>query len=180
MSNKLIAKLAVATLLPIGAFAVTTEVATVQASAKSTLKTFPKSLRRTWYHYDGHGRYDTVKLTSKHYYTKSYYEKWYHSSSTLHSRNGKTDPEHLKMHSSWVVGHAYHIGKAHWTNIMGWNQSAGDGTSYKLEIRKYHHKNFRLLSEGGGAELWISQHYYATKKVAHVMGNRHFSGEHYY
>lgn len=152
-----------------------------QASTKTTLKSFPTSLHRTWYHYDGHGRYDTIHFSSKKMSYAQYYDhKWYHSTSTLHYRNANTDPDKIKRHNSWVVGHTFHIGKANWTNVMGWNQSAGDGSSYKVETKTYHHKKVRVLSEGGGAEFWIDNHFYTSKGTAHKLGNHHFSGERYY
>lgn len=152
-----------------------------QASAKTTLKTFPTSLHRTWYHYDGHGRYDTLHFSAKKFKYSEYYDhKWYHGTSTLHYRNDSVDSKKPKTHPSWTVGHIYHIGKTTWTNTMGWNQTAGDGSSYKIETKTYHHKKVRVLSEAGGAEFWIDDHFYTSKGTAHKLGNHHFSGEHYY
>lgn len=162
-------------------FSLSMVVSPTSASAKTTLKSFPTSLHRTWYHYDGHGRYDTVRFSSKKTSYSQYYDhKWYHGTSTLHYRNVKSDPDKIKIHGTWVVGGVFRMGKTTWTNIRGWNQSAGDGTSYKIETKTYHHKKVRVLSEAGGAGFWIDNHFYTSKGTAHRLGNHHFSGEHYY
>ncbi len=49
----------------IAIFSLSLVVLPTQASAKSTLKSFPMRLHRTWYHYDGHGRYDTIHFSAK-------------------------------------------------------------------------------------------------------------------
>ncbi|GAX00766.1 hypothetical protein [Secundilactobacillus silagei] len=163
----------------IAIFSLSLVVLPTQASAKSTLKSFPMRLHRTWYHYDGHGRYDTIHFSAKKIRSAQYYDhKWYHYTSRLHHRNVNSNK--ITKHPNWLVGQTYHYRGAFWTNTMGWNQTAGDGDSYKVETKRFHYRKIRVLSVAGGAENWISDHFYTHKRIAHKLGNHHFSGELYY
>lgn len=174
MTSKILTKLTIST---IAALSLTTSALTINASARTTMKSIPARYHQVWYHYDGHHHYDALKFTSKTMSSRSYYSgKYYHSRVKLHSRSFNSNPMKIGTHRSWVVGYAFKP----WINIKGWNQSAGDGEYYKVEAKTYHGTRIKVLSDGGGAEAWISAHYYSTKKVAKVLGNHHFPHEHYY
>lgn len=179
IKGKLLTALAVATMItPLGLTLPATP--TVSATSKYTLKVFPKRLQRTWYHYAGKGHYSAIKFTNKTIKDREYFDgKYSTSTSHLHYRKVNVDPDKIATHP-WAVGHAFYFRKAHWTNVMGWNQSAGDGDFYKVGTKTYHGHKLRVLSVGGGAEAWIINHYYTSRKVAKTLGNKHFKGELYY
>ncbi|WP_125581436.1 hypothetical protein [Levilactobacillus cerevisiae] len=71
---KIVSAAMVATTMGV-AFAVVTPGMTADAQAKKSLKTFPKSLRRTWYHYEknDNGKFTYSKLT---FTAKKMTENW--------------------------------------------------------------------------------------------------------
>lgn len=154
---------------------------TAQAKAQRTAKVYPKRLRGTWYHYDGQGKYDRVKFTKTKWRSVGYdNQQRYASTLKLHQRRVSADPEQIARHPKWVVGYKLRARHASWIELRGWNQSAGDGTYYKVANKHYHGQKIRVISEAGGAGLWVIQHYYASKKVAKQLGNHRFHGEVYY
>ncbi|WP_395322788.1 hypothetical protein [Levilactobacillus parabrevis] len=152
-----------------------------QASTRKTVKALPKKLQGAWYHYDGHGKHDRVKFTATKWRTVGYQNgSRYASTSTLHQRKLNADPDKLARHANWVVGWKMTVRRANWTDLRGWNQSAGDGTYYKVANKRYHGQKLAVLSEAGGAGVWVTQHYYASKQVAKQMKNHRFHSEVYY
>lgn len=147
-------------------------------AAAYSLKVFPKVLRHTWYHYDGHGRYDQITFGYKHYRMHNFYEKWDVYNGKIHYRNLKAT--RISHHPNWTFATPVYYHRMHWTNIYGWNQGAGDGDYYGVKIRRYHGHRVRVMSEAGGADIWTDSHYYATRKVAKALGNKHFPGVLYY
>lgn len=132
------------------------------AQAKSTLKAFPKTMRRTWYHYDGHGHYGTVKVTATRLKGRSYAAgEWSKYGTSIHVRKVNADPQKAKLRP-WSVATKW----GSWTHLMGWNQSAGDGTYYKVSHRKYHGKNVKVFKAAGGYDMAVFQHNYTSKKLA--------------
>ncbi|WP_461242603.1 hypothetical protein [Secundilactobacillus muriivasis] len=172
MHKSTIYKSALLLLLPLGIIGATT---TTSASAKNSLRHYPARFQRTWYHYTD-GRYEKMRFTPNHLSSHTYYEKWYYSRSPLHTRNLNLDGEQVSSHQNWTFA----TFKSPWLWVYGWNQTAGAGDYYKVKIHSYHGVRFRVLSAAGGAGVWTYEHFYATKKVAKVMKNRHFSGERYY
>lgn len=135
----------------------------VTAQAKSTMKVFPKSIRGTWYHYDGKGHYGTTKITAKKIKTRSYSSgHWYTYTTPLHHRKTTVDPDKASRHLKWGVA----IMANGWTDLRGWNQSAGDGVYYKVGHQRYHGKHVRVLKEAGGAMIEVNKHSYKTKHLA--------------
>ncbi|MFC6206290.1 hypothetical protein [Levilactobacillus tongjiangensis] len=148
---------------------------TVHAKTRS-LTTFPKRYRHTWYHYIGHGKYDTQKFTAKTWQYTSHAGGYVKVKSSLHPTS--TYPYQHKEHSSWVFGSTIFARKAHWINIKLWNQNAGYGDYYKTSTKKYHGKKISTLSAASGL-VQTSDHYYRSKKVAKQLKNHHFKGEVY-
>lgn len=135
----------------------------VTAQAKSTMKVFPKSIRGTWYHYDGKGHYGTTKITAKKIKERSYSSgHWYTYTTPLHHRKTTADPDKASRHLKWGVA----IKVSGWTDLRGWNQSAGDGAYYKVGHQRYHGKHVRVLKEAGGAMIEVNKHSYKTKHLA--------------
>lgn len=146
-------------------------------AASHSLRYFPSALRHTWYHYDGHGRYDRVTFGYKHYREQNYYDGWTVYHGKIHYRNLKTT--HISHHPNWTFATPFYIHHMHWVNIYGWNQTAGDGEYYGVKVRHYHGHRIRVMSEANGAGIWTYQHYYATRKVARTLGDKHFKGVSY-
>ena len=152
----------------IGVIGGTLTTTTAQAKAKMTERTLPKAIRGTWWHYDGHGRYGKTTITAKKIKSRSHSNGNY--TTIIHTRKQSADPDKLKIHQNWgVISMRYHG----WTDIRGWNQSAGDGTYYKLSHRQYHGKRIRVLKLAGGAGIDTYSHQYATKKLAKHFKNSH-------
>ncbi len=150
-----------------------------QASAAThSLRVFPHVLRHTWYHYDGNGRYDRITFGYKRYIGHYYYDGWNTYYGKIHYRN--LHATKVSHHPNWAFATPVYAHHMHWTNVYGWNQGAGDGEYYGVKVRHYHGIPIRVLNDAGGAEIWTSQHYYATKKVARNLGNKHFKGVLYY
>ncbi|GEO69903.1 hypothetical protein [Levilactobacillus acidifarinae] len=142
-----------------------------QAKAKRTERTLPKSIRGTWWHYDGKGHYGKTTITAKKIKSRSYSSgEWFKYSTAIHSRKLSANPDKLKIHNNWGVISGHYHG---WTDVRGWNQSAGDGTYYKLSQRQYHGKKVRVLKLAGGAGIETYSHQYTTKKLA-----KHFKSSH--
>ncbi len=146
-----------------------------------TMKAYPQRLRGTWYHYDGQGKYDRVQFTAKKWRTVGYdNNQRYASTLTLHQRPMNADAAQLARHPKWAVGQKMWARHANWIDLRGWNQSAGDGTAYKVAKKAYHGQKVRVVSEASGAGLWVTQHYYTSKRVAKQMKDHRFHGEIYY
>lgn len=158
-------------MVAIGVVGGTLTTTTAQAKAKRTDRTLPKAIRGTWWHYNGHGRYDKLAITAKKIKSRSYVDGTWHSYTTMvHSRKLSTDSDKIKLHQHWIVILEHYRG---WTNVRGWNQFSGDGTYYKLSHRQYHGKRIRVLKLAGGAGIDTYSHQYATKKLA-----KHFKSSH--
>lgn len=158
----------------------TSQVTTAHARAKKTMKVYPKRYRHSWYHYDGHGKYDKVRFTKKVWHYAQYYDGTTTKGTlTLHSRSVRADLDKAKIHGSWVVGQKFSFRHASWIDLRGWNQSAGDGTYYKVTTKKFHGKKVSVLTDAYGAMVTTDKHYYRSKKVAKRLGNHHFKGESY-
>lgn len=150
---------------------------TAQAKNKLTMKSFPKRYRRTWYHYDGKGKYDKLSFTSKA-------EKWDddgEDSGTqyLHVRARNANPYKAETHSHWITGTPMTVRHAHWISVYGWNQLAGYGIFYKVTNKTYKSTKYQVLTYAAGAGLAHARHYYKTQKIAKKIGNHHFKGEVY-
>ncbi|HJE86727.1 hypothetical protein KB236_07605 [Levilactobacillus brevis] len=154
---------------------------TAHAKAQRTLTAYPKRLRGTWYHYDGQGKYDRVSFTAKKWRTVGYdNNQRYASTLKLHQRPMSADADQVVRHPKWVVGLKLRARHASWIDLRGWNQSAGDGTYYKVANKYYRGQKLRVMSEAGGGGLWVIQHYYPSKHVAKQMKDHRFPGEVYY
>jgi len=151
---------------------------TASAASKSTMKTFPKAYRHTWYHYS-RGHYDTVTFGAKRVGGLSYFNgvatKYV---AYLHAH--KLTTTKLKQHPSWSTAVNVTARQATWVNVRGWNQIMGAGDFYKVMSKSVSGQQHQVLSQAGGAGVWTDAHYYRSKVVAKQLGNRHFKGERYY
>lgn len=155
--------------------------ATAHAASQRTMKVYPQRFRGTWYHYDGHGKFDRVKFTATKWRTAGFNNNQrYVSTSKLKQRLVTADPARLARHPKWTMGQKMRVRQANWIDLRGWNQSAGDGTYYKVANKRYRGQKMTVLSEAGGAGVWVTQHYYPSRQVAKQLKNHRFHGEVYY
>lgn len=156
----------------------------VNASQKpattNTLKKFPKNFRRTWYHYDGHGRYEQMTFKANKYNGKFYYHGWNKWARSLHYWNLNPLFPNTNYQPTWSYG-TYDTKAAglKWMRLYGWNQTTGAGEYYSLMTKHSHGKKFKVLNYASGSGIWINQHYYPSKKIAKQMKNKHFAGLNY-
>ncbi|WP_143462521.1 hypothetical protein [Levilactobacillus enshiensis] len=151
--------------------AATTSNQTAYAKARYTMKTFPKSIRGTWYSYQYHKMY-RIKITAKKMTGTDF-------TSRLHSRKVTAYPKSgAKMkHPSWVTARMMTVDHEHWVNVMGWYQTAGDGESYRQVNHKIGGQRHRILQTASGAGFWTDSHGYQSKHLAKKYANHYFKGE---
>jgi len=167
---KLVSAVMVATTMG-AAVVVATPGVTADAKAKKSLKVFPKSLRRTWYHYEknDNGKFTYSKLT---FTAKSLTMKWAGCGTTkastdkyvLHPYNpAKKLP---KGKDSWIF--AYKAGKS--TKMGFWNTTKRAMTtkhalsSYKVVTAKVNGKKVKVLHAKNLTSLPVDIPYYYTSK----------------
>ncbi|MFD1456147.1 hypothetical protein ACFQ44_10765 [Levilactobacillus lanxiensis] len=154
------------------AVVVATPGVTADAKAKKSLKTFPKSLRRTWYHYEknDNGKFTYSKLT---FTAKSLTMKWAGWGTTkvnkadkyvLHQYNPAKKLQ--KGKDSWIF--AYKAGKS--TKMGGWNTTKSAMTakdalsSYKVVTAKVNGRKVKVLHDKHLTSLPVDIPYYYTSK----------------
>ncbi|WP_203642669.1 hypothetical protein [Levilactobacillus andaensis] len=144
---------------------------TAYAKAKYTMKTFPKSIRGTWYSYQYHKMY-RIKITSKKITGSDFTNR-------LHSRKVTAYPKQSAKvkHPSWVTAGMMTVNHEHWVNVMGWYQSAGAGDDYRQVTHKIGGSQHSILQMAGGAGLWTYAHGYHSKHLAKKYANHYFKGE---
>ncbi|WP_125764733.1 hypothetical protein [Levilactobacillus mulengensis] len=142
------------------------------AKTRRTMKTFPKSIRGTWYSYQDH-KMSRTKITAKKIVSDGYVYR-------LHSRKVTyVVKNNAKMkHPSWVTAGMITLSnKERWVNVMGWYQTAGDGSSYRKVTHKLAGHKHSILQVSVGAEFWTYSHGYHSKHLAKKYGNHYFKGE---
>ncbi|MDT7013592.1 hypothetical protein [Levilactobacillus namurensis] len=154
----------------------TMPVQTAQAKTHHTLKSFPKSIRGTWYSYNSKShRYFKTKITA----TKmSFGKSVYH----LHSRKdlygGKLWAKH--KHPNWIVAdHATTITHEHFIHTYYWDQGVGSGDYYQRTSNLLGGKYYPALHYASGPELWTIGYSYHSKKIAKKYANAKFEGDRY-
>lgn len=153
---------------------VATPVTVAFAKANRTLRTFPKSIRGTWYTYNNH-HYYRVKITAKQMISAG-------TTQRLHSRKnvyftGK--PWAKRVHPSWIIAaHAYYQDED-WIWTYGWYQGAGAGNYYMRTSNYLEGKYHPALQLASGAGIWTDGYAYHTKHLARHYSNAHFEGDRY-
>lgn len=111
---------------------------TADAKAKKSLKTFPKSLRRTWYHYEKNAKgklvYSKLKFTSKKFTNVWNTDPGMTKAETVKFTLHQFDPAKKlqKGKKNWAI--AYKYGKATLWGLWGYSKSE---MSYKNALGKY-------------------------------------------
>lgn len=143
-----------------------------QAKVQMTDRTLHKSIRGTWWHYDGKGHYGKIVITPKQIKTRHYESDsgWSTNSIHIHSRKASIITGR-KIHSSWGV--IFSQGKKWGSNVRGWNQNAGYGDFYKRSYKRVNGKKVRVLTVAEGVTMSVWEHDYPTKKLAKQFKNSH-------
>lgn len=142
------------------------------AKAKRTLKVYPKRIRGTWYSYQYHKMY-RYKISAKKMVGTGLKNQ-------LHSRKANYFVKNnAKMkHPNWVVARIFKLSNnERWVNVMGWYQTAGDGSSYWKTTHKLGGHKRAVLKMAGGAGFWTYAHGYHSKHLAKKYANHYFKGE---
>ncbi|WP_203639092.1 DUF4179 domain-containing protein [Levilactobacillus wangkuiensis] len=142
------------------------------AKTRRTMKTFPKSIRGTWYSYQDH-KMSQIKITAKKFIVDGHVNR-------LHSRKVTYVVKNYAnmKHPSWVTaGMMIHSNKERWVNVMGWYQSSGYGSSYRKATHKLNGHKRAILQMASGVEAWTDGHGYHSKHLAKKYGNHYFKGE---
>lgn len=140
------------------------------ASAKKTGYSYshlPKGMLGTWYTYTNYG-YGKKKIYKMHVTNKNLRKYKKHK---IYS--GKKAEKTSKY---WTATQTGKIHGYRWIHTYGWQQSAGDGDYFNLHKFGKH----KVLTDGGGADLRVSAHYYRSKSVAKKMGTKHYPKFIYY
>lgn len=142
------------------------------AKTRRTLKTFPKSIRGTWYSYQDH-KMSRTKITAKKIIGDGYVNR-------VHSRkeNYSVKVGTKRKHPTWVIARmATLTNKERWVNTLGWYQTAGAGGSYRKTVHKLGGHKHAVLQTATGAGYWTFSHGYHSKHLAKKYGNHYFKGE---
>ncbi|GLB46036.1 hypothetical protein WR164_00150 [Philodulcilactobacillus myokoensis] len=195
----------VLTVLSIGLLAFVGSNRANQASAKgvhhhvqTTLKAYPKNLRKTWYHYVG-------KFNGKNYYNK-YSFNAHQMKETLYFRhNNKISEFHtvnpLKSHPvnyevpfkeimhtpksemNWDIANNEKMNGRKYINVTGWFAGAGNGNFFNVSNQKVNGKSTKMLADGTGISAWMDakrSFYFNSKLAARHAVNQHFDHFDYY
>ncbi|TGD19540.1 hypothetical protein [Levilactobacillus suantsaiihabitans] len=171
------------------AVTVATPSMTADAKAKKSLKTLPKSLRRTWYHYEKNDKgklvYSKLKISAKKIVDS--WNGWdtskvHTTKSNLHQYNPAKKLQ--KGKDSWIF--AYKSGAK--TRFGGWSPEFPKDMTYKRAREQYkvvtdkvngkkvkvlHHTNLASLPQN-------TAYYYTSKKLAKLTNPQgHNYGDNY-
>ncbi|WP_261810078.1 hypothetical protein [Levilactobacillus humaensis] len=153
--------------------AATSPAQVVHAKAKTTLKTFPKSMRGTWYSYQDNTMYK-YKITATKLVDNGFVER-------LHSRKMSYVVKHTEnsKHPSWFIAKNAKAKKQTWVTVWGWEQWGGDCAAYRVTTHKLGGHKVPVLQIAGGPATgyWTTRHGYHTKKLAKKYGNHYYKGE---
>ncbi|WP_143461290.1 hypothetical protein [Levilactobacillus enshiensis] len=145
---------------------VTTPTATAQAKT-TYLKTLPKSIRGTWYYYEG-GHYQTDTITAKTWKNQIYYGKKMNTSTyTLHQPS-------VKGKASWIYATKSSKGTVRiddWPLYKGKAAMKDFGkrylTGFKATTKTYQGRKIKALSQVAYSSLpRITNYSFTSKKLA--------------
>ncbi|MDF7673145.1 hypothetical protein PT281_07710 [Lactobacillus sp. ESL0701] len=144
------------------------------AATTTKIKSYPKSMRGTWYYYDTY----TQKL-DKEVFTKKtakfYVGKKKVGYNTLHTYvkhdQYLSNNAYLQKTGHWAyANNSTTINGLTWLNIRGWNQGMGDGAYYNTATLD----GTEILTNASGAKIWVDHHAYRTPELAKAFENKHY------
>jgi hypothetical protein len=145
----------------------------VDTKAKSTTEAFiPANLQKTWYSVDEDGNVDKLSFTAN----AIHYENSVDSgTTTIHDGSSEPDPDTASIHSDWGRSGKVSIHGINFLNVLGWNQSAGDGTYFGIKSEVINGKPTDILVDAEGAGVWCSATYYESEALAHQEAGKKYS-----
>ena len=84
-----------------------------------------------------------------------------------------------KATTNWGKASFFTLDGAHWLNVRGWTQGAGDGESYAVKTETVDGKQVKVLVVGGGARNLVDAVYYQSKDMAQQNADKKFDDLHY-
>lgn len=166
MKLKRVAFMLIVLLTFISSFLVVTPNEPVQASRLNAnlMRSFPKSVRGTWYYYYQSGSHKCYKIKiTKNKFNNSrlrVYPNKFTVKDLFHfKRNDKKLGDCIAFYAT------YHHQK--WVHTRGYYQTAGDGDSYRVISIKSKHKRIKMMEMAGGAGNWIYGHAWQSKNLAY-------------
>lgn len=140
----------------------------------STLYNVPSSLQGTWYTVNTDGDIATVTFGQN---TLDYSSDGSTGSTLkLYKTPAGFDPTTASTQNDIASAKYYTVDGTNYLNIMGWNQSAGDGSSYAIK----NENGNEVMVEAGGAEFWIDAVYYKTQDLAQQYKDTKYDDLNYY
>ncbi|MFC6206215.1 hypothetical protein [Levilactobacillus tongjiangensis] len=121
----------------------------------------PKGMRGTWYTYTNFG-YGKKKIYKLHMSNKNLRKYKKHKV--------YANKKALKTVKYWTATQTSKFAGYRWIHEYGWQQTAGAGEYYNLHKFGKH----KVFTVAEGAGIWVSAHYYRSKKVAKKMGQKHY------
>lgn len=152
-------------------------VETPTTAQASTLKTFPKKMRGTWYYYNhqNHHYYKT-RITAKAMIFDGYKE-------TLHSRKSlfyHGNPKNRQKYARWITAeHVYTTDDDDFIHTYGWYQGAGSGEFYQRTNNQLGGKLRPALQYCHGAGIITQGYAYRTKALAKRYARARFAEDVY-
>lgn len=140
--------------------------------AKTSMTTFPKKMRGTWYQFDkSSNRIEKQKITTKKWIS---YINGKKETSYLHAApiNRPAYPKHEKRKENWIyiISSPTKVRGRMWIGLVWWYQGNG-AASYNVSKLNGHW----VLTNAGGAGLWYSNHWYHSAKLAKKLRNKRYS-----
>ncbi|MFC6289009.1 hypothetical protein [Levilactobacillus angrenensis] len=172
--NHILGALLVATTIGIGGTTLSAPT-TAQAKAKSSLTTFPKNMRGTWYHYEENNGYyyKSMKFTTKKLVLRNYFG---------YSGGGftaKRTLKYVKAKSPTSLEETYNFtskrrnrvsafaAKSGYTKLVSGGLMVTDGNgTYKVIHKNYKGKSVKVLYKKADNMGKITDHFYQTKAQA--------------
>ncbi|MBW1605871.1 hypothetical protein [Lactobacillus sp. Sy-1] len=162
---------ALSSALILGGFGVTaltvpTSTTANAASTKKYVKTFPKTMRSSWYTYSKKTGYTQIKITSnKLTVTKNGKQK---ANLTLNEYQAHNAKNITKAQENWL----YAWNSAGWLETYGWGQEYGAGSYFQVkQVKKNNQLTVRSTQENVN-----SGEYYQTKQLAKQNQTKNSSG----
>lgn len=139
--------------------------------AKTSMTTFPKKMRGTWYQYDYTGQLVKQTLTGKKwisYYNGKREVEYLHPE----PKGRPAYPKYEKKKENWlyILGSPVKVRGRKWILVEGWYQLGG-GASYNVSRINGHW----VLTNATGSGLWNSNHWYHSAKLAKKLRNKRYT-----
>ena len=146
---------------------------------------FPHWMQGTWYTADNDGKVEKLVVTGNVLNTNGEITPTYDGASRtaadmkVLNDGGKPDPTKTDWGAGGLSDPAPSLFDdpskvSQVVNIRGWYQGAGDGTYFYTTTEKDHEQPFTVLTEAGGAGMWLTAHYYRSADLAKQHQSEHY------